>query len=308
MHSPSSRYCWRGVVQAALWSALILPLAGIAQVSQPLALIPVVEGRRPADSTTVIGGQRADPLRYPVSFRLATSPNEICTWFLVSSRTLATAAHCVVANQNVNMDVNGGDANSATGGASYRGFCDIAPEYMKDKSADWALCLLDKPVPLSRDKRIPVTGYEVLNTDASKLKVGDAIEITGFGCRTIGGGVSNVYITGLARVETLPPDAVVPGSTKSSPNLIEIDRNPAILCGGDSGGPAFPAAKDGHMNDLRSVIGINSKTINRDGLGLGYLSAASAPVIVKWIKAWGDQNTQKICGVHAGAMGCRQTE
>lgn len=287
---------------------LSLPATGMPEVTQALVLKPVLEGIRLGDKPAIIDGRPADPLLYPVSFQLATSPDEVCTWFLVSPRTLVTAAHCVVKNPAVNLKVKGGEENAATGGATFIGTCDVMPAYKSDSSADWALCLLDKEFPLPKDKRIPVTGYEVLSTDPQAMSVGNLVEISGFGCKKPGGTLSNAYLIGIAQIEALPPSAVVPGSTKATPHLIEVGRYPSVLCAGDSGGPAFSANKDGSPNTRRMVLGVNSKTVNKDGLGLGYISAASSGVISQWIAKWGTANSQKICGVHKAAQGCRPTQ
>lgn len=292
-------------MKADIVIASALCVASATAVSAPAAAIsltPVLEGTKPSDSPTIVGGRKADPLRYPVSFQFKVSETEVCTWFLVSSRVLATAGHCVTEGLVVKLSIRGGKDHPETGGMSYQGTCSRSPA-----SLDWALCLLDQPFPLPSDKSIRVTGYEVLNSDPARVRPGTEVEITGFGCITAGAAAAGVYMVGNSAIEKLPPDAVVPGSTDSAPNLIEIIGQPSIPCRGDSGGPAFISADPGTSN-IRIVIGINSKTVNQDGIRLGYLSSTSTNAVAAWLRKWSNANGQRICGIHADAKGCRPTE
>ncbi|MGG6497067.1 UNVERIFIED_CONTAM: hypothetical protein NY603_29520, partial [Bacteroidetes bacterium 56_B9] len=74
---------------------------------------------------------------------------------MIGPQTLLTAAHCVGPDQ---------DANLILAGTTYTGQCSHHPDYPGDLSADYALCLMSKPVP-----GIP---YENINIDPQALKVG----------------------------------------------------------------------------------------------------------------------------------------
>jgi hypothetical protein len=293
-----------------LWFAIngMLPWESVpAKENELVILRPVIELPRPGDSPTIIDGQKADPMNYPVSFQIAISKDEICTWFLVSERVLVTAAHCTLDKGSVQIDVKGGNKNADNGGISFPGKCDRSPKYIHDSSQDWALCLLEKSFPLPKNKNIRVIGYEVLNVDDTRLKLGDELQITGFGCTSPAGPVQKVYVIGKVLIDSLPPNAVVPGSTSTSPNLIQVDHFPSKLCGGDSGGPAF-LVQDSAAPYIRIVVGVNSKTINKDGLGLGFISSSSTTDVANWIRKWSTENKQKICGLDADASNCRPKE
>ena len=276
------------------------------EAAAPLILTPVLELPEPPppDDFVILLGRPADPARYPVSFRLAVSPSEVCTWFLVAARVLVTAAHCVRRSTAITIKTRSAPGSTPPE-LSYNGNCQAAPRYPADKSMDWALCLLDLSFPLPNDPRIKAVGYEKLNTHADQLARGQSIEITGFGCRSTGGIVSDVYMVGTAAVAKLPPGVDTLGVTDPTPNYIEIQGDPSILCAGDSGGPAFLVNQAESSGNLRTVIGINSRTVNRDGLSVGYLASASTEDVLAWIRRWAKDNGQRICGVHADARGCR---
>ena len=141
---------------------------------QVLVLKPVPDLNQKGNGPVIINGQLASPDEYPVSF-LFESDHEKCTGFLIGARTLMTAAHCVSDGTSIRIEKKGDTT-------TYEGRCMRAPQYPNDPSQDWALCCLenDYPPPILPNK--PVTGYEVLNTDPSRLKKGKRIYITGFGC------------------------------------------------------------------------------------------------------------------------------
>ena len=290
-------------------AALVLPGSAFPQdtPAPDLVLTPVLELQAPSqnDAFVIIRGKAADPARYPVSFRLAMSAAEVCTWFLVAPRVLVTAAHCVKDGSAVTIKAKNPAPGSAPPELTYKGICEASPRYPADKSMDWALCLLDLSFPLPTDSRIKVVGYERLNTNVDDVKRDASIQITGFGCKSAGAIVSETYLVGSALVARLPPNVDSHGLMEVTPNYIEIKGNPSILCAGDSGGPAFLLSERDATGHLRTVIGINSRTVNKDGNAMGYLASASTEDVVSWIKRWAKEKGQRICGVHADARACR---
>jgi hypothetical protein len=268
--------------------------------AQVLVLKPVLDLPQDGTAPVIINGQLADPKEYPVSF-LFESNHEKCTGFLISARTLMTAAHCVSDGASIRIEKEGETT-------AYEGQCMRAPGYRNDLSQDWALCLLAKDFLPPIIPGQPVNGYEVLNTDPSTLKIGKRIEITGFGCTHPGGPLDNKYRVGWANIDGLPPEVDIPGIGKK-PNVLKIKPQPYAsqqpgLCGGDSGGPAF------EVNDkspsFRRVIGINSRTLYE--MKWGYLASTSTKDALAFFKKWANDNQQKICGLHKDAEYCRLTK
>jgi hypothetical protein len=230
------------------------------------ALIP------PRDAPPVLIGARvAVPKDWPASF-YSVQGNSRCTSTMVGPRALFTAAHCVG---------NGATATLNHEGKSYVGRCTHAPEYAGNKTADWALCILDAEIsPLP---------YETVNTNSGVLKEGADLLLTGFGCtRPDGtGGNDGVYRIGEATIRSLP---------SGTSNDIVV-RGGAALCFGDSGGGAYIIA-----GGKRTLVSINSRGNIRD---TSYLSSVSTSPARGFMERWAQENATAICGVTAAAPGCR---
>lgn len=250
-------------------------------------------------------GQPANSAEYPASFMSTNSHGIQCTWFLVNSKTLVTAAHCTETGEKLEI------LKPSPIGANddvYSGRCERLDAFAIDKSKDWALCLLDKNYDLPTGDRIRISGYEILNVRENFIKKRLAIQITGFGCVGVKKLPDGIYRVGWARVTILPPKVRIadPDVLGSTPNWIKIENNPAVLCGGDSGGPAF-AYLDANMY-YRVVVGVNSRKLNSPGLsnlGLGVLSSTSTKSAVNFFEDWAGRNGQRLCGLHMDAKGCR---
>ena len=245
-------------------------------------------------SPFLIGGTPADPKDWPASV-YASMSNARCSATVVGERVLLIAAHCVR---------NGGTASFAVGAHKYASKCTHAPEYVHaawrehqaalvegttpfvaelNSTADWALCLVDKPV-----LGAPFEKVAVMNP----FKVGDQARLTGYGCVRPGGGGGNdgVFRIGMAQVTRLP----------SGSNNDTVTRGGAALCYGDSGGGAYyENGKD------RLLFGVNSRGDIRT---TSYLSSTFTGTAQAFFKAWAEKNAEKICGVHVDAKGCRNSE
>jgi V8-like Glu-specific endopeptidase len=216
----------------------------------------------------------SNPRAYPASF-YSRHGKDFCTSTLVGPKVLFTAAHCVINERLVEI-------NHA--GATIRGECTPAPGYnVSHPSEDWALCLLDKPITDVK--------YERLNLDASLLKVGDRLRLTGFGCTKSdrSGGNDGVYREGNAPI-TMLPDA-------RSNDIVTSGK--VAVCFGDSGGPAFAVHR---TKGDRVEVSVNSRGDIRK---LSHLASTSTPAAKKFLTEWSAAKKASICGVPPSASGCR---
>jgi hypothetical protein len=221
---------------------------------------------------TLINGVPAEPNDWPASV-YAKMGDAACSATVVGDRVLFMASHCMVDQGIVTFTAH---ANS------YSARCSHHPEYAKNPTADWALCLIDRPVI-----GIP---FEVLGIE-EKLSIGDTILMSGYGCIHPGGGGGN---DGIFRVG----NAVIEGMPKNKTYDV-VTRGGAAVCFGDSGGSAYHV----HSNGARYVFGVNSRG---DISTMSYLPGVFAPTFVAWAKVWArGSNNVKICGVHPDALGCR---
>ena len=192
-------------------------------------------------SPTLIGGTPAPAGEWPASV-YASMNGARCTATVVGPRVLAIAAHCVS---------NGGTASFTVDGKRYSSTCTHSSDYRGNSTADYSLCLINQEV----------TGieYDSLLQDASKMKVGMTVKLTGYGCVRPGGGGGNdgIYRIGNAKVTRLP---------SGNNNDVVTNANPGALCFGDSGGPAVMTDDEGK----RWVFGVNSRG---DIASVSYLSA-----------------------------------
>jgi hypothetical protein len=230
------------------------------------SLVTFAETEKP----TLIGGTIAKPSDWPASVYASLSGSR-CSATVVGPRVLAIAAHC-----------SSGKVSFSVGPNNYKGSCSNAREYSSNSTADYSLCLLDREVV-----GIP---YESLNQDASRLKTGAELLLTGYGCIRKGGGGGNDgnYRIGRSRITRLP--------SGSSNDIVTVGT--AALCFGDSGGPAFLIGSNGE----RWVASVNSRG---DIRSTSYLSSWSSSTAKAFIERWYTKFGQPICGVHPGASGCR---
>lgn len=220
----------------------------------------------------LIGGTPADPKVWPSSV-YASMSGARCSATVVGDRVLLIASHCVS---------NGGTASFSVGPNSYKSVCTHHPEYRGNSTADWTLCLVDRPVVGA--------AHELLNLDPSRVKVGDTLTLTGYGCIRPGGGGGNdgTFRVGTAPVRSLP----------SGRNYDIVTRGKAALCYGDSGGAAY--ATDGAA---RWIVGVNSRG---DISTTSYLPALHAAKT--FLQSWSQKNKVEICGLTNTAKGCRSVD
>lgn len=227
--------------------------------------------QRALSSKTLIGGVPADPNQWPASVYMHTE-DASCSSTLIGDRVLLSACHC--------MD-NGGVVNFNIGANRYSARCTHHAEYKKNDTADWALCLVDRPVIGVEFEAVAVL---------QDFKAGDDIRLTGYGCiKSPGvGGNDGIFRIGQAKVTALP----------YGKNYDIVSKGGAAICFGDSGGAAFHEYPDGSRN----VAGVSSRG---DIDTMSYLPSMASPTAQKFFKSFAKKNGVKICGIHSDAEGCR---
>ncbi len=236
-----------------------------------------------AQHVDLIGGNEASRVDFPASVSAqfpVPGGYGACTATIVGPQALLLAAHCISDNPK----------GSFTLGANrYNISCSATTRYQKGTDHDLALCKIDKAV----------TGvtFETVNIDQNLVKVGDVVQLTGYGCITPNrngsgsGGNDGIYRIGEATVQTLP-------DSKYSYDFETLGKS--ALCQGDSGGPAFKYLDQNKK--FRVVISANSKGNIVD---TSYLASTSTPASLEFFKTWSASNGVKICGVDSSATGCR---
>ena len=218
-------------------------------------------------SPRLINGRPADPSKFKASVWTRS-----CSATVVGPEVVFIAAHCVEQNKNI----------SFTAGANqYSASCKISSDYFGNNTADYALCVTNRKVD-----GIP---YEKVNMDPNRLRVGDEVLLTGYGCVRPGGGGGNdgTYRIGESRISRMP----------SGSNNDIVTQTGAALCFGDSGGPAFHYDSSGN----RVVISTNSRgNISTTS----YLSATHTRDGREFFEQWANETGKRICGLHSDAPGC----
>lgn len=220
----------------------------------------------------LIGGAPANAAEWPASV-YAKAGSSACSATLVGERTLFMAAHCMG---------NNGTVSFTAGANQYKARCTHHPEYRKNSTADWALCLVDRPVT-----GVP---FEVLGIEKT-FAIGDNLLLSGYGCVKPGGGGGNdgIFRIGQAVVRGLP----------SGKNYDIVTKGGAALCYGDSGGSAYLL----HPSGERSIVGVNSRG---NIATMSYLPAVASKTFVSWAHEWAKtSNNVRLCGLHDDALGCR---
>lgn len=223
----------------------------------------------------LIGGTPADRTEWPASFTTRQG-NSRCTGTLIGPMVLQIAAHCVGNGRNASLEVNN---------ENFTGPCTHAPGYQNDPTADWALCRMNK--------QVPVKWYEsVLKPSESNLiQVGTKLILAGMGGTqpgSGGGGNDDVFRVGEAPVTRLPNirsnDIVTKGSV--------------ALAYGDSGGSAF-------WQDAKGILKVAAVNSRGDIRTTSYLSAVYTQEANKFYTDWSAKNTAPICGLDDNVEGCR---
>lgn len=224
---------------------------------------------------TLINGRPAKPEDWPASV-YPSAGNSRCSSTIIGDRVLISAGHCMG---------NGSTVRFSVGPNQYTARCTHHPEYRGNSTADWALCLIDKPVVGIK--------YDKIIAGTVPVKVGDKVLASGYGCTQPGGGGGNdgIFRIGETTVTQLP----------SGRSYDIVTRSGGALCFGDSGGALWLIKENGD----RFQIGVNSRG---DIATTSYLSALGVKTFETFILDWAKANGVKVCGVHPDAQNCRMTE
>lgn len=221
---------------------------------------------------TLINGTVVDPAVHPTIIWI-NSGTSGCTATVVGPQAVLTAAHC-----------NSGSITFGLLGERYSATCTYAKEYPRDRTADLSIC--------KTDKKIEGVEYDSINLEPDHVKVGDWVMLTGYGCSAPGGGIDGKLRMGLSQVVK-----VFPGN-----NDFQVG-NGAILCPGDSGGPAYSTNADASKN---RVISANSRVdIGKGNDRISYIVGTASKVGQRFIPAAMAKLGVEICGVTEGLQGCR---
>lgn len=255
-----------------------------------------------------------------------------CTLTLVGPQTVLLAAHCVDARQSTGPSVR---AANVTFDRVYPMQCKISPKYLEHpvnptraprSSHDYALCLLDRPVPSSINP-------EVLGRH--QLTTGSAVRLMGYGCIDLRITPAGTYAWKDGRVggrkvlrmgdETIDATGIslYPSRSEKYVRTLATGAREPVLCPGDSGGPVLVATATavGQPVTGRRIVAVNSAMGAKPGANASnpafysYLSPLETDEFKTFLESFagprdgrGPQVRQKVCGhnVPTGLQGCRR--
>lgn len=264
-------HCARAIAGIAVG---LFCITATAQQAMPIKFYAVSDLKQTGDGPVLIGGRPANSTEFPASF-YSMGAGGNCTSTMVSARALLSAAHCMKDGAKVKL---------VSAHKEYEATCTHAPDFARNETSDWALCLLAEDLSGIKFERIGVS---------TTLELGDEVLLTGFGCtKSPGvGGNDQIYRIGESTVFRLP--------TGQSNDI--VTSGGAALCFGDSGGPAFfflDSEKRG-----RVLISVNSRGNIKD---TSYLSSVATGPARKFFADWAAANSVRLCGIHLDAKNCRE--
>lgn len=130
-----------------------------------------------ADTEMIVGGEPAEPGKYPWQVRLYETMNDevgFCGGSIVDREWILTAAHCLVDTERVVVGFGNVDRTKTTKIESEKVV--VHPDYLDGKKADIALVKLSKPIPDAPS--VPLADESATR---SLLKPGARATVTGWG-------------------------------------------------------------------------------------------------------------------------------
>ena len=226
----------------------------------------------------IYGGRPAKSGEFAASFYFKHDSGP-CTATLIGPAALFTAAHCIPKG-DIWFELGGGSDGGGVGA-----LCSHAPEYPKeDETADYALCRLNSAIAST-------PYFETINTKAHLLASGQTVLLTGYGCTEDGNSQSAYYVG----------DAAITGAYQPDINEFRTDGK-ALLCYGDSGGPAFRVDQRGR----RVQIAVNAFFLDEEEESI--LLSVTSPIATGFLERWSERHGVEICGMHEEAPKCNGVE
>lgn len=223
----------------------------------------------------LINGWKVDPRLYPAILQKVSG--KPCTAVIVGPKTILLAAHCInssfkIAFRSVSRTIQG-ECESSTNRIN------------DDASNDWALCLLEEEV----EEITP----ESININMA-ITPGTQLLLTGYGCSSVGVPTDNLLRFGYAFTVSKPINVMFPDEESTIYTRRDDTRGPAIICPGDSGGPAFFIR--GNQYAAREIVAINSRVNLRSEVSL--LSATNSSRSKEFFNTWINKHNTTICGIN----------
>jgi secreted trypsin-like serine protease len=248
----------------------------LGQTLQPFQMVDPTRQTVAPPQGQVLNAAPAKPGDWPATFVFLTGKGSPCTSTAVGRRVVLTAAHCVA-------DGQAGRVYFADGSVALT--CNHHPDYRRDTSVDFALCLLDSEFP-----NLGI-GFERISGNADLARSGQLL-LLGYGCTTNTGerDFGSLY-QGFA-------DIAAPTAGKA---YVHAVGGPAV-CFGDSGGGAFWLENTANITGKRLLVGVNSLG---DISKHSYISNTAVASFRDWAAQWASERTVAICGVQGAETNCR---
>lgn len=232
----------------------------------------------PFKAFAIFGGQNLESKDYKKSPIVALIHSEdssggglICTATMLNSRTILTAAHCVLDDYNyIQRSVNPG-RRMGNGMRISKSQINIHPEYKRSQHLnDFAIIKLNSDLRDTQDVVFP---------ELSEIAEQELYKIFGYGeDARQNDGILRTISKPKADVKTMR------ANEENVANYLEFDqRNGSGICSGDSGGPVF-AEVDGKM----LLVAINTSATNEKNKKKCSHSGIVTKVgtVMDWIKSY----------------------
>jgi secreted trypsin-like serine protease len=219
-------------VGAVLATAVMVPIA----VNSASADDSAMSGPDKAAEPRIVGGEKASVSQYPYAVYLADrGGNQYCGAVIVSSTTVATAAHCAVAVKRADVRVVAGREDKRSGdGVELRvSRVWVSPDYSGDpaKGDDIAVMTVSGQLPY-RPAKVADSG------DADLYSEGTKATVLGWG-RVADGGARSDYLRSavVPVVSDKTCQSAYSGYAPSDMVCAGYPEGGIDACQGDSGGP-----------------------------------------------------------------------